>query len=670
MRAKCILLQISVYILVAGCDSESETRAVDSNTNRSDVQPNQIQIEADKDWHRLISGPEIAATQINGERNIEYFYRQVELANQYRREVGLKFWKDYPDDPRRYQWLMMTTHLAPYYPQDIHEWTKVSASSWLGAEYFDDFDDEKRSRWDKEYAQLRNEFWNADKVNERMRRYLWFGELRQRLVSARSDPEGARGNSLNQLLKDILNYLVAYQEPFSVADTAAFEWSISELLKYLIKHADDIALTANQRRRFHSALTKENLSILDDWSLSNDPTWPDFLSSKPHPIQNQGADACDAAWLDLNSVPLHQQFDIPAASAVSRHEREFAYRRIRDQGLVLWTECPDNQHRLSWLHFSLLLNPAYPRNFTGYVDGNIGVHDDNYNEELNHIWQTSIAQPIQDILKQPTTSDLDIAEILRLEIQSRLMRAQNFAGTRYAISRETVDSILHDTLRLHKEFAEAESAIGSQRDWVYNFVATIINNHEVLGLSSEDLKTFLVRVRELADTRLTALVDGWSTSRSAEGRTNVVQLSLPTLSGRDFDLTDLQGNIVLLDFWATTCAACIEAFPRIHDVYIRFRERGFEVVSIGFDARVKGPLVTRIKDELELTWTTLVADDHFEELTTRFGFGRGVPQYLLLDRSGRIFADTHDIDEGRNLEVLLEEMLAAEVAEKDAATVH
>ena len=131
----------------------------------------------------------------------------------------------------------------------------------------------------------------------------------------------------------------------------------------------------------------------------------------------------------------------------------------------------------------------------------------------------------------------------------------------------------------------------------------------------------------------------------------------------------MREKIVLVDFWATTCASCIQAMPRIHDVYIGYRDRGFEVVSVALDGKARRRQVLRIKAEQGLTWTTVVGDDVREAIFDVYGLS-GVPQYMLLDRDGRLYASTTEIDNGRNLEALLDEMLAAEAAEKVATTVH
>lgn len=77
----------------------------------------------------------------------------------------------------------------------------------------------------------------------------------------------------------------------------------------------------------------------------------------------------------------------------------------------------------------------------------------------------------------------------------------------------------------------------------------------------------------------------------------------------------------------------------------------------------------RIDRELGLTWTTLNGEGQWEEISEKYGYV-GFPQYMLLNRDGTLYAGTGEVDMGRNLEALLDEMLAAEVTEKKAATIH
>src|SRR5712692_3211927 len=59
--------------------------------------------------------------------------------------------------------------------------------------------------------------------------------------------------------------------------------------------------------------------------------------------------------------------------------------------------------------------------------------------------------------------------------------------------------------------------------------------------------------------------------------------TVPTLSGTSIRLSDLQGKVVLLNFWATWCVPCRTEMPTLEALYHRYKDRGLEVLAVNLD---------------------------------------------------------------------------------------
>ena len=55
------------------------------------------------------------------------------------------------------------------------------------------------------------------------------------------------------------------------------------------------------------------------------------------------------------------------------------------------------------------------------------------------------------------------------------------------------------------------------------------------------------------------------------------------LEGGDKALGDLQGKVVLVDFWATWCEPCLETMPRLQKLYSAYSDKGFDVLGVSID---------------------------------------------------------------------------------------
>lgn len=113
--------------------------------------------------------------------------------------------------------------------------------------------------------------------------------------------------------------------------------------------------------------------------------------------------------------------------------------------------------------------------------------------------------------------------------------------------------------------------------------------------------------------------------------------AVTTIDGKRISLDDLQGKVVLLDFWATWCAPCREAMPRIRAIAKKFEGQPLVILSVSLDAD-------------EQKWRDYVATNQMTWLQYRDGgFGgnisklfsvEAIPHTFTIDADG-VLQDEH-----------------------------
>ena len=111
----------------------------------------------------------------------------------------------------------------------------------------------------------------------------------------------------------------------------------------------------------------------------------------------------------------------------------------------------------------------------------------------------------------------------------------------------------------------------------------------------------------------------------------VPDVQFQTLAGQPFRLKELQGQVVLLNFWATYCIPCREEIPALNAMQHELQSQGLRIVGASLDDSIEG-INAYQQEVVKFEYQVLVGDSD-----AKVKFEQAVlPTTYLIDRQGRI----------------------------------
>ncbi len=112
------------------------------------------------------------------------------------------------------------------------------------------------------------------------------------------------------------------------------------------------------------------------------------------------------------------------------------------------------------------------------------------------------------------------------------------------------------------------------------------------------------------------------------------------LNGETLSLEKYKGKIILLDFWATSSPSCIQEIPHLKQIYAKFKNKGFIIISISLDRELE-PLKTYVAEE-SITWPQHFDNGH--QIAQMYNLTH-IPTTFLIDGTGIVQAVNLNRDE-------------------------
>ena len=161
----------------------------------------------------------------------------------------------------------------------------------------------------------------------------------------------------------------------------------------------------------------------------------------------------------------------------------------------------------------------------------------------------------------------------------------------------------------------------------------------------------------LLATALTGCCAGGATGQGLAIGDQAPDLEVPDVHGLGTRaLADHEGQVVLLNFWASWCMPCRMEMPELEALWTRYQDQGFVILAVSVDADVRDAkaFLDDVPVSFPVGWDETGAAGNDYRVST-------LPRTILVDREGRVRGRYDGFDSGmldalgREIAGLLEE---------------
>jgi len=107
--------------------------------------------------------------------------------------------------------------------------------------------------------------------------------------------------------------------------------------------------------------------------------------------------------------------------------------------------------------------------------------------------------------------------------------------------------------------------------------------------------------------------------------------ALKGMDGANHRLSELRGQVVMVNFWATWCGPCREEMPPMDALYKRYKSLGFTVLGVNIDDARAG--AEKMAKKLGVSYPILFDTD--KSVSKKYKVN-AMPTTVIIDRNGKV----------------------------------
>lgn len=115
------------------------------------------------------------------------------------------------------------------------------------------------------------------------------------------------------------------------------------------------------------------------------------------------------------------------------------------------------------------------------------------------------------------------------------------------------------------------------------------------------------------------------------GQGQAPDFTLKSQSGANLKLSELRGEVVMINFWASWCGPCRQEMPKLEELYARYKPLGFTILGVNIEE--DSSKAKALLKDIQVSFPVLF-DDQNE--VSRLYQVAAMPSTVLVDRDGNM----------------------------------
>jgi thiol-disulfide isomerase/thioredoxin len=175
-------------------------------------------------------------------------------------------------------------------------------------------------------------------------------------------------------------------------------------------------------------------------------------------------------------------------------------------------------------------------------------------------------------------------------VQDKDPLAEKFSASRDSLSKMFMGAFVTDFVMQHKDAFVGVYVLGGSGRGALN-VDELENTLKLLSPKMQ---------KTSEGEKLAAYIRG---VRNTKIGVTIKNFVLNDPDGKAISFEQFKGKYVWIDFWASWCGPCKQAFPHMKELYAQYKDKGFEIVGVSTDAKIEPWL--KILPKLNNPWPQL-----------------------------------------------------------------